>query len=206
MHRFYARYFRRCRSAGFTFVEILLVVVLLGVIGVALYNAFANGLAIWERSNYTFAEEDIMIFFDKISYDLRNTLPYSKIRFNGNKHQLAFATVVSTPVDTHKSKGRSYFVDEIGRVEYEFDRSRRQLYRRQGNYSQALDGTFGEERLLMSNGPSVEFLYYYRGIEEYEEAQKATDIIPTLVKITVEFWDGKNKRNMVKVVALPVGT
>lgn len=197
---------RKHRIGGFTFIEIMLVIAMLGTISVALYNAFSNGLKIWERGYRSFAEEDVLLFFDKISSELRNTFYYSQLRLKGDAYNLAFSTIVRTRVDKHKSQGKIGMTNEIGKVEYRFDRLKNRLYRRQANYSQAINGSFSPESLLIDNLDSLKFSYYYQSDDAYVVDDSAHDVIPSIVKIEVKFQEGKNKRNIVKLIMIPMGS
>ena len=75
---------------GFTLIELVLVTAILGVIGMAVYGTFSNGINIWKQVTEDSAAEDITLFFEKISFDLRNSFKLTGIRFKGEKTQLAF--------------------------------------------------------------------------------------------------------------------
>ena len=64
---------------GFTLVELVLVTAMLSVVGLAAYSAFSNGIRLWKRVNEEVIQEDINMFFVKISRDLRNLSRYSGI-------------------------------------------------------------------------------------------------------------------------------
>ena len=198
----------KCRSnQGFnkgalTFVEMLLVVSLLSVIAVALYNTFSNGLKVWERANRLVAEEDIAIFLEKLTQDLQSALSFSQIQFDGTKNRLSFATIVRTPADSKKKIGEQAYIDEIGRVEYDFDSLRNALYRRQANYSLALKNKFLSERTL-TNIRAMEFKYFYHNGGWQDSAHR---IVPSAVRMDIEFGDEKNPRRMTRLIGIPIGS
>ena len=189
-------YLHRNRRKGFTIVEVLIVAALLSTVGLALFNTFANGLKIWERGYRSSAEEDIFIFFDKITADLKNAFVYSVIPLKGAPDSLTFATAIRTMADTQKNLGEDY-VAEIGSVEYSFDRVTRRLYRRQANYGQAVAGTRGVSQILVRDIDSATFRYYYTSGEGYVAAQGAKHILPSIVEVEVAFREGRGQRTMV---------
>ena len=70
---------------GLTLIEILLVLSLVSIISIALYKALRNGLQVWERSRYLVVEEDIAIFFDKITQDIKNSYFIQRLDLKGRK-------------------------------------------------------------------------------------------------------------------------
>src|SRR3989338_2632588 len=65
---------------SFTLIEMLLVTSLMAMIGLAVYHSLVNGMKIWDASTRYTAEEDVALFFDKISQDIRSATNYSLIK------------------------------------------------------------------------------------------------------------------------------
>ena len=183
----------------------LLVVSLLSVIGIAVYRAFASGLKIWERRPQSVVQEDTLIFLDKMNQDLQNTMVYSKIPFEGNEKRMAFATLVKTPIFGTKKFGENEYVNQIGKVEYYFDGTVNKLYRRQANYSQALNNKFFPARILVNDIKSVKFFYYYRKGKGYVIENKKVTVTPEIVSVEITFNDKNGIGNMTRVMNVPVG-
>ncbi|HOW36417.1 MAG TPA: hypothetical protein PL155_08410 [Candidatus Omnitrophota bacterium] len=196
---------RQKNIKAFTLIEIFLVIGLLAAISIAVYSAFSGGLKVWQRAKGALAQEDIMIFLDKISYDLRNSLMYSQIRFEGKPQSISFGAIVRTPVDLKKNPKGDDYTDEIGKVEYYFDGNKKNMYRRQANYSQAINHRFSKEYLLSKDITSLKFQYYYRSGATYVLKENAKDILPSCVRIDLEFKDRKDRRNIVRLVNIPKG-
>jgi len=195
------------RKSAFTLVEMLLVASLFSVISLAVFNAFANGLKIWERGCRPIIEEDISLFFEKLEGDLRNYSVYSHIGFDGKPGRITFATIVSTLIDQKKVKGveEAGYAKEIGRVEYYFDENRRNLYRRQANFSQALKNKFGPDQPILKSIESVTFQYGYKTNRGYVIENKGKDAIPSFVLVDIKFKQGQGIGQMKKVISIPVG-
>ena len=157
------------KKVGFTLVESLLVISLLSVIAVAVYQSLVAGLKIQERYRF-FKEGEILLLFEKVDQELGSAMPYSKIPFEGALTRVSFPVVAKVPVDKAKKRPAGSWEEQIGRVEYFFDREKHGLYRRQANYSQALQNSYGQAQLLAGNLKSVEFHYYICSLINYHSS------------------------------------
>lgn len=195
---------RRSSLTGFTFVEILLVCSLFSVIAIALFHSLLGGLKIWERGQLVAREDDVALFLEKISLDLANTISFSQISFSGYDDRVAFATLVKTQ-GAADSKEEGY-LDQIGRVEYFFDRSKGGLYYHHANYSLALKQKYFPDVLLVKDLRSVKFQYYYRTDAGFDVRDKAADVIPAGLIIEVNFGPNKDYRQMRRIIPIPIGS
>jgi hypothetical protein len=181
----------------------LLVTSLLAVTGLAVYHSLINGLTIWQVSNRYRQEEDIVIFLDRISQDLRNSVDFSLIKFDGKSNKLSFATVVRTLVEP--SGPQPDYVSQIGRVEYSFDNGA--ILRRQAAYGQALANKYGPLRPLVRSLGQVTFSYYVIDPTNHIVLKnRAKDQWPVGVLIEVKFTDkGEKENTFSKLIAIPSG-
>ena len=191
--------------SGMTLIEMLLVVSLIGMVSIGIYNALSSGLKVWKKSNQLVIEEDVAIFFDKISGDLRNVFYFSKIPMEGNNIRFSFPTIIYDVPNLPIGEESSDLVDQVGVVEYYFDGLSDGLYRRQANYGQSQRGEFGAGRLLVPFVEDVQFRYYY--LTETDELYSDTvlELIPSGVEITVEFNDPQGRKIMKKSIQLLIG-
>jgi len=198
--------FRKFCPSGFTLIEMLMVVSIMTMLSVVLCRSLLNGLEIWNRAQRSVIEEDIGIFFDKISYDLRNSFDYSLLAFEGKRDSIVFPTVVRTLKDRKKTLwGEVDYVNQMGRVQYYWDRMEKSLFRRQANYSQAVNKKFGKERLLVEPISSLNFFYYYTQEGKTEMKRKSTGNMPSAVKIQLEFLESTGKvRRVERLVNIPI--
>ncbi|MDP8213351.1 MAG: type II secretion system protein [Candidatus Zapsychrus exili] len=193
------------KKNAMTFIEVLIVISLFSVLSIALYNALANGLRVWDRSNYALIEEDIVIFFDKINSDLRNTFYYSKISFEGTDNKFSFPTIVYTPADPRSTQKKEGYVNQIGKVEYYFDSLDGGIYKREANYSKAESDKFFKARLLVGPVDSLGFKYFYSTDSGEIESDKTLETFPSGLEVTVEFTDKRGKRKANKFINIIVG-
>lgn len=196
---------RKQRRPGFTLVEILLVSVLFSICSVAVYNAFSSGIKLWAHAQRFAIEEDVSIFFDKLSADLRNSFYYSKIKFNGTATRLTSAAFVTVEADPRSSGSNEGLVDQIGAVSYYFDYEDRVIYRAQGNYAQALAGKFPERRVLVKAIDSLRFVYYINDVQGAKPYASARDVAPSSVYVEVKYHDGGSERTVARFISIPMG-
>lgn len=192
---------------GFTLIEILMVTSLMAVLGLAIYRSVINGLKIWERNSLDSNAEDVAIFLDKIAYDLRNTLRHSSVPMFGNATAVSFSTMVRTLEDERKRATISVitYIDQIGRVEYYYDEVRGSLMRRQANYSQALDRTFGEGRELVKSIRGLQFSYFLPGDGGPQGRETIQGEVPYAVKVSVTFLERTGGvRTMERLILIPI--
>lgn len=173
---------------AFTMVEMLLVVAVLSVITLALYRSISNGLRVWDRVYRFSVEEDVAIFMDRLTTDLRNLTMYSRFPFQGQTTRMVIPTLVRVPADRKSHEGSDEIVEQLGSVEYYFDGLRSSIYRKQGNYGQTVRRRSGPAGRLAQPVQSLKFFYLkieHQNIVEYP----ALDQVPLAVRVEVEFQD-----------------
>jgi len=195
--------------SGFTLIELMLVSALLGVIGVGVYGTFSSGINIWKTVTQESINEDISIFFEKISYDLRNTFKYTGMRFRGDRMEVSFPAPL-------KSFERDQFINSIGAVTYAFDHRKRAITKRDQTYSQFYQKKAGDQRILVEDISSLSFRYYvyepdkkkYSWVTSWQEddqtlGRQVEENVPLIVRIEVDVPKKLGKETYVKNVAIP---
>jgi type II secretory pathway pseudopilin PulG len=199
----------KLKQTGFTFVEILLVTAMLSLIGLAIYSTLFNGITFWVRINQEQPAEDVVLFFEKISRDLKNTFKFTGIDFKGSGAQVSFPSIV-------KYQEKKVTLEGIGKTEYIFDGIKKTLNIRQSNYSEVYSGKSGYERELLRGIKSLKFRYCYtldqkqfiwadswQDKEETSLGVVEVKKIPLAVRIEVEVEDGSFKRKFQRTVFIP---
>lgn len=192
----------RLSEKGVTLMETLIVVSLIAMTSMAIYSALANGLKVWKRTQQLVVEEDIVIFFDKLSQDLRNTYFYAKFNFDGGKQKITFPAIIQMLPDKQIRGAGQDYVSQLGKVEYYYDGLEDIIYRRQANYSQSLSGRFSKKRALVRNIQAVNFKYFYyaEGREIY--SPEAFETYPARIEVEVEFSDKQGNKRMNRSIDL----
>ncbi len=191
---------------AFTLIEMLIVVSLLSVTGLAVYNAIANGLRVWEYSRRYSAEEDVAIFFEKISGDLQNTYAYSLIEFEGKADKIFIPTIVRMPADL-KTPDKNQMIEQVGALEYFFQKGKKTIYRRQSNYSQALKTKRKlQAQPLATSVEGLRFTYFSFEDDKIKPKKTVSKQIPVSVLIEVDFVEvSGNIRHLQRIVNIPMG-
>src|SRR4030042_1658061 len=187
---------------GFTFVEIMIVTTLIGVVSLAIYSSLSQGIKIWQRVNSVVADEDINIFFEKLGRDLRNSFEYNKIKFIGERDRLTFATLVAS---NSTQPGLNF---NAGEVSYFFDKNSQSLMRVQNNISQIYEEQDVAKDTLLSPVGSLNFQYYFYDAQEEKylwQEEWMEGHLPRAVKIEFEFNPGGSARQFVRIARIPIG-
>jgi prepilin-type N-terminal cleavage/methylation domain-containing protein len=189
---------RRRILRGFTLIEILIVTMMMSVVSLAIFSAFNNGIKIWQRLNRQLPQEDINIFFDKFTSDLRNCVKLKNISFTGKADTLEFASIVLSARMEQAS---------VGKIVYRYDRSAGALRRDQFDYS----AVFTEEKNAYAGGlehiRSLRFLYYNLDDEKKEyiwQEEWLQDALPKAVRMEIEFLRGEEVLYLTRTVNIPI--
>lgn len=190
---------------GFSLMEMLLVVSLVAMIGLALYKATASGLDIWRRSQENQAQEDTLIFLDKITRELRNTVADSYLSFEGRPGHLLIPTIVEVVPDPHSSQSSLENVRQPGYVEYTFDESSGRILRRMGNYGKSLNRAL-ENPQMMAQVKSLRFHYHFDAGDGAISVRDSVNHIPRGVEVEVEYDTERSSQQFHRYIGIPVGS
>lgn len=192
------------RNRGFTLLEVLLAVSLVAMVALALYSTFNSGIRVMSLVNQPGAEEDLNIFFEKLSRDLQNSFHYATIPFQGKSDRFSFATTIQTDEELGGDHG-------IGRVTYAYDSAHSAILRTQENISQIYKEKTGPSSKVFFPLSSFQLQYYkydpvekaYEWKEEWEET--ANKMIPLAVKVVLHFQEEGREQSVARTIAIPVG-
>jgi Tfp pilus assembly protein PilE len=189
--------YRQAKAGGVTLIELLLVVSFMAILSLAMYAVFNNGIKIWQRINKQLPEEDVAIFMDRFSRDLRNNINYKAIKFYGTEKNMEFPTLVNSQRFGNAS---------VGKVAYFYDSGAEVLSRQQDDYAHIYNAEPGPSRYL-NNVVSAKFQYYffdadnkkYLWLEEWNK-----DNLPLAVRIELEIDDGSQTRKFTQAIFIPL--
>lgn len=144
------------RHAGFTLVELLVTVTLVGMVGATVVAAVSGCLRVYERISAQGRQEEwIRVAFDQLRRDLRSARRFAPVPFDGAYDEVSFPAIV--PVDLRD--GRT--IDAIGRTGYYFNSMRGTLCRSQQPH-QLLRRVGMKDRcqVVLSDVKRVRFSFY----------------------------------------------
>ncbi len=185
------------KNKGFTLIEMLIVTAMLAVVSLAVYATFDSGIKIWKRVNQEMPSEDMDIFFDKFTSDLRNTLKAGNISPSGQKDEFELPVLVNS-----RRLGIS-----PGKVRYRFDHAKGGVIRQRMDYSDIYDGGSGSEELSMRNVKSLKFQYYIYDDEKQEylwQDELTGQVLPLAVRVELELKDNGQTGKFTKTAGIPV--
>lgn len=185
---------------GFTFIEMIIVVSMVGVISLAVYAMLNNGLKIWQKVNQALPQEDLAIFFDHFATDLKNTCLFKEIKFIGNKERVEFPLLVNSLQLEKKT---------IGKVAYIYEEHQGLLLRRESDYSQVYLDRDTSSQPVIKNIKSLKFQYYFLDTEHNEyswQDEWRAEGLPLAVRIELELENGTEINKYTKTVSIPVGS
>jgi prepilin-type N-terminal cleavage/methylation domain-containing protein len=195
---------------GFTLIELTLVTVILVVIGLSIYGTFANGINIWKKVTGPSVMEDVALFFEKASYDLRNSFKMTGLRFRGSPAEMSFPTKIK-----HYDEQEG-FKDSIGRVTYSFNRNKKTVTQERTDYSGVYLDKSVPGNVLVRGVSSLRFEYYvfdarqkkYSWVTNWQEREESFGIqieenIPLMVRIELGLADDGVEQKFVKLVSIP---
>jgi prepilin-type N-terminal cleavage/methylation domain len=192
---------RALRKNGFTLLELILVISILAVTAMAIYAVFNSGIKIWRVAGRQIPEEELGIFFEKFTSDLRNAFRSESIIFIGKKDEIRFAALVDSPRLQARSAGKViYSYDyQAGAVEREaFDASH--IYEVEGGRVQRSIGNIRNFNLL--------YYFYDDKTKEYawkEEWLEDEKFLPLAVRVELLLDKGGEMENFVKTINIPAG-
>ncbi len=195
-----------CHRSGLTLVELLIAVALIALTSAAAYNALAVGLKVWKRHQRQVVEEDVAVFFEKLSHDARNVIHFSTLRFEGFSQKMILPAIVRVPADPRSFYPEGTRIDIPGRVEYFYDAMNHVLYRRQVGYGREFGYQRAKEAVGLVRGvEQVTFRYFYYTDNGEVYKSDARDLLPDRIDVEVVLEDDQGRRTMKKMIHLPVG-
>jgi len=202
----------RNAQCAFTFVELLISITLVSLVGVAVYSVLANGIHAWRRGNENRAyARNIRLTTERMACDLRNTFEFSDIAFEGTEDSIMFPGLVLSESDSSSSEVESYY--ELGRIAYFYDSGENALRKEEKIYPQALgEEEIGKGEVLLERVNKLEFNYCYldnaTGNYKWKDDWKKEEqeSIPQAVKIEMVLEKGTHQEDFEKTIFVPIGT
>ena len=121
-------------KAGFTFVELLVALALLTLVGGAIAATLSGGLSIWERAQTAGArDQELQVAVAQLQHELHGVRRFAPLPFEGEYDAVSFPALVAV------ERPEEAEADDpvLGRLGYFFDSGRRRLCRASADYRDA---------------------------------------------------------------------
>lgn len=193
-------------SRGFTFLELLIAVVIFSIAAIAVYSSFAVGIRAWRRgeSDYKIRQE-ARYAFDLISRELNNAINFRTIGFEGESDSVALVRALKV-----RNPDGSY-TEGVYKITYTYDSQAQALYRILQTYEEAEKENTGVKSLLLSNISQFELSYSYLDVDKIiwkDSWEKEDWQLPLGVKIKLNYKlkEGEGSVEFSETVLVPIGT
>ena len=191
------------RAKGFTFVEMIVVIVITASLGTAIYATFAQGLRLWTRASKDRGEWKLDLWGERLTGDLRNAFHDPQWAMKGNQTEFFFATLGSDGTRLSVPPVPVYF-------QYVFDSKAGTVISRKYAFEEVLTAAKKLPRTsdsILDRVISFALEYYtydsrakdYRWVSQWNK-----DCFPETVKITIE-TQSMNHHKWVRMIPMPTG-
>lgn len=188
------------KKSGMTFIELVIVLSMVGVISLAIYSNFSNGLKAWQRVKTPLVQEDLNIFMDKFRVDLRNSFKFKGIVFSGTSEALQFPTLVSSP---------GLRIRTVGLVSYDYDRDRKKMSRGQNDYPGIHSGHGPVITQSLNGVIALKFQYYSFNEQEkkfsWQSEWNGEDKLPLAVRCEFDLENTSGRASFSQTISIPAG-
>ena len=188
------------RNEGFTFVEMIVAIVITASLGIAVYTTFAQGVRLWTRTAKDRGEWKVDLWVEKMTEDLRNSFWDPLCPLKGTRTGFFFATLTHDASGALREGSPVYF-------RYVFDPKTGLVLSQKNSFENVLMNQ------SMSKTPSsvlekvVAFELEYYGYDPKSkvhrwESQWNKDCFPEAVKITIE-PEQMSHRKWIRMISMP---
>lgn len=189
---------RRNKRPGFTLIELLIVSVLLSIVSLAIYTSFSNGLKVWKRVNTAIDDEDTVLFLERLGAELRGTVLFKAVGFQGTERGFEFPTVIF-------SKRMNKPV--VAKVAYAFDSSAEAITRTVTDPSGLFTGSPGAATTVLAKVRQAKVSFYHHNpvtrLLEWVEGWSLT-VPPLAVRVELVRAGGDEQDPVVCTFPIPV--
>ncbi|MCF7875337.1 MAG: hypothetical protein K9L99_05700 [Candidatus Omnitrophica bacterium] len=195
------------KKKSFTFIELIITTVIVGLAGLAISTVFYNGIKIWRRATVDKTDQRrLIVGLEKITRRLSNTFEFSEIDFEGEEDIVHFPTLI-------KGGSEDSSLHSVGKVTYFLDKDKTALVEQETNYSQIYQEKEGKSSDLIPAVSEFSLSYCYldnaTGTFMWKDSweKEEQDTLPLAVKFKLIFKkDLPQEKEVVQTVVVPIGT
>jgi prepilin-type N-terminal cleavage/methylation domain-containing protein len=142
----------RSDRRGFSLLELMVVVAILGLVAGVVVASFSGGLRVWESARVlTHVEQEVYFGVENVRRDIANTFAFHDIKFAGSEREVSFPAVFEVPGEDGEPELR------IGTVKYQYSGDDRTLMRLAWPYPGVEDSA--DREIIAEGVESVRFRY-----------------------------------------------
>ena len=181
--------------AGFTFIELLVSMLIFSIVALSIYLSFNVGISAWRKGEEGYKiRQGARYLFSSISREMRNAVASKEIMFSGGADSVSFCKAANG----------------LFKVSYEFNGSENAVYKVVQTYKENASGEPGVRSRLVSGLSGFQLQYSYKNGEkiEWRDAwQEQENIVPFAVKISLTYNPGGETQPAVisQTVVIPTG-
>lgn len=188
------------RGRGFTFVEMIVAIVITAALGSAVYSTFAQGVRLWTRAAKDRGEWKVDLWVEKMTGDLRNSFWDPKYPLKGTRTEFFFATLTYDTKAALREGSPVY-------VHYFFDPKGGGVVSQKNTFENFLMSRSMPKTSTSVLEKVVAFELEYYGYDPKAkihrwESQWNKDCFPKAVKITIE-PEQMNHRKWIRMISMP---
>ncbi|MDD4879631.1 MAG: prepilin-type N-terminal cleavage/methylation domain-containing protein [Candidatus Omnitrophica bacterium] len=185
----------RKSRAGFTFIELLIAMLIFSLVSISIYLSFNVGIHAWQKGEGSYrSRQEARYLLGMLSRELRNAVNSKVIVFSGRADSLSFCKAANG----------------LFRVTYEFDEGEKAVYRVLQTYKDNASKVAGVRSRLASGISGIDFRYSFKKAgklewgDSWEEAKKA---VPFGVKVSFTYNPGGSAEPLTvsRTVLIPSG-
>lgn len=193
------------RFSGFTLVELLISMLIVSILGGAVFASFSQGIRIWQRAVQQSELGDEEFFFETIRSELRNAFVYDGIAFEGQSEKFDFYGLMSRQIGKASSSGYSKVPAHI---QYRFLPSEKSIQKEVTFYEKMLDGKreVSENKIVLDKVENVKFEYDKRQKERFGSVWMKSwkdSCFPGAIKATMQLTTGLSAAAEVRIINIP---
>lgn len=119
---------------GFTLLELLVAISLLGMAAIIVLSLFSKGIDVWEEAKFKSPlEYNAVLFLEEMEKEIKNCADFSEIGFLGESADFAFPSYIKK-----YDQELAVTQEKIGCVKYRFDEEKKSVYKYRAVYPDCL--------------------------------------------------------------------
>ncbi|HNX81803.1 MAG TPA: type II secretion system protein GspJ [Candidatus Omnitrophota bacterium] len=188
----------RPNRRAFTLVEMLIVTAILGIVSLTLYSALSSGIRVLQRVRQPAAGEDVVLFLEKFTSDMRNAFVFKGLTGKGESGALMIPTLVTSTRLQNTS---------VGMVSYTYNKEAKSLKREIFDYAAVANGEEPQSVSTLSGLEDLTFHYFIFDSQKrmfvWADEWDGQSGLPKAVRMEFTYLYGTEPTKIVRTVGFP---